>query len=207
MRSILIYSLIITILTHCNSQVPIDDIEQTPEVTEADKAFKNIYQSLDGEWKGEFIIFEDTARTSRDESLLLNVSAGNWENLPLKKVSSLQVKQMYQSLTPYFQKVEIRDYYPESEKTVVSHGVNKVQDGQMWCVVRKPDETVIHRGRKEGTHTIIWQRNEQNPPRIEYFRETVEAETYRILGWGYYEGDDISLMPKLWFRADYERVK
>ena len=75
----------------------------------------------------------------------------------------------------------------------------------MWCVVRKPDETVIHKGSLDGKSTIIWQRQEQNPQRVEYFRETVLENTYTIIGWGYYEGDDLNLMPRYWFYGDYKR--
>jgi hypothetical protein len=82
-----------------------------------------------------------------------------------------------------------------------------VQDGKMWCVVHKPDDTVIHEGSTDGPETIIWQRNEQRPQRIEYFRETVKEDSYTIIGWGYYEGDDPTLMPKYWFFGDYKRVK
>jgi hypothetical protein len=43
---------------------------------------------------------------------------------------------------------------------------------------------------------VIWQRHEQNPQKVEYFKETVSKDRYTIIGWGYYEGDDITQMPK-----------
>ena len=206
MRWAIITLVIIIHFSSCSSQIPIDDIKNQPTVKEKDQTYKDVYQLLDGTWEGEFLIFEDTTRASKEAAVLYNISQENWSQLPIKQVSSLQVKQRYESSSPYFQKVNITDYYPESGKTVTSEGVNKVQDGQMWCVVHKPDETIIHKGSLENAHTIIWQRNEQNPQRIEYFRETVEANTYSILGWGYYEGDDADLMPKYWFFAKYRRV-
>ena len=207
MKLQIILSVILIQASTCDRQIPIDDISNPPGVETVDEAFKNVYQALDGEWKGEFLIFEDTMLVAKDEQILHNLSKESWPDLPLKQVSSLQVNQVYQSLSPYFQKVQITDYYPESEKTIKSEGVNKIQDGKMWCVVRKPDETIIHEGSLEEKNTIIWQRQESNPQRIEFFRETVEANTYSILGWGYYEGDDTNLMPKYWFFADYQRVK
>jgi hypothetical protein len=56
-----------------------------------------------------------------------------------------------------------------------------------------------------GEHTIIWQRNEQNPQKIEYFQEEVKDKVYQIIGYGYYEGDDTKRMPRLWFYGRYER--
>ena len=127
-------------------------------------------------------------------------------NLP----DSILVEQEYVSQTPYFQTVVIRDscISPDgSRRTVLSKGVNKVQDGRLWCVVQKPDETIIHRGKWIEPATMIWQRNLSNPLRIEYFRETVKADSYSIVGWGYYGKDNPEFAPRLWFRAIYHRVK
>lgn len=199
-------SVAILIGCHCNRQIPIDDIQNPPISNPKDTVYNQVYQVLDGEWKGTFFIFEDTLRATKDESLLYNISNEHWSSYPIRKVAELEVNQVYKSISPYFQKVTITDYYPLEQKTIVSQGVNKVQDGQMWCVVKKPDETIIHQGSTEGKNTIIWQRNNKNPTRIEFFRETVEEDTYSIIGWGYYDGDDLSLMPKFWFAANYQRV-
>ncbi|NIV72681.1 MAG: hypothetical protein GWN16_09035, partial [Calditrichae bacterium] len=132
----------------------------------------------------------------------------NFDQLPLRLIQTIQVRQEYTSKTPYFQQVKITDAYTkgDQEKVVRSRGVNKIQNGELWCVIVKPDETVIHSGKTEGQHTIIWQRSERNPLKIEYFREKVEAKTYTIVGWGYYGDDDPALTPRLWFRGVYHRV-
>ena len=175
-----------------------------PAFTEKDKRYKDVFKSLDGTWKGKFLIYEDTRLRPKDEIELKSISQQNLQQEGMKQINAIEVEQKYSSETPYFQKVVITDYYPDTGKTVVSKGVNKVQNGDMWCVVRKPDETVIHEGALEG-NTIIWSRNESNPQRIEYFRETVHEDSYEIIGWGYYEGDDPELSPKLWFYAKYIR--
>ena len=77
----------------------------------------------------------------------------------------------------------------------------------MYCVVKKPDDLVIHDGSTDGPDTIIWTRSREKPQAIETFRETVEAETYTIVGWGFYTGDDASKTPKYYFEATYERSK
>ena len=59
---------------------------------------------------------------------------------------------------------------------------------------------------KRDKETLIWHRSEQSPQRIEYFQETVRADHYEILGWGYYEGDRTDLTPKTWFHGSYFRV-
>ncbi|MEL6719551.1 MAG: hypothetical protein AAFO82_03560 [Bacteroidota bacterium] len=193
----------------CNQKTEIDNITDAPEVVPADEQYANVYQPLDGTWKGVFKIFEDQDRKQANAVDLKNIGLVNIKKPSLKMVNSIQVEQTYKSESPYFQKVWITDTYEEdgTEKTVKSEGVNKVQDGKMWCVVRKPNETVIHEGSTEGEHTIIWQSSIQKPQKIEYFYETVEADTYEIIGYGYYEGDDISLSPKLWFYGRYERQK
>lgn len=188
----------------CSRQVPLNDIEHIPEPTAADSVYKNVYQSLHGLWVGDFEIFLDNSGAPRNEALLHNLSPSVLNRPELHSVEVIRVHQRYESITPYFQKVDIQDIYPDG-RVVNSQGVNKVQDGKMWCVVHKPDETVIHRGSTEGTATIIWQRTEQNPQKIEYFRETVSDNQYTIVGWGYYEGDDISKMPRYWFHGLYNR--
>ncbi len=186
--------------------VPIDDIDRAPAVVEADQAYADVYKSLDGHWKGQFFVFEAKEIGERDDAILYNLTREMIQQDRLSIVNTLVVDQFYESESPFFQKVKIMDFYNDKGETEVSLGVNKVQDGKMWCVVRKPSETVIHEGSTEGENTIIWQRTEQNPQRVEYFKETVLASTYEIIGWGYYEGDDVTKMPKTWFYAQYQRA-
>lgn len=193
------------LLGACKGQVAVSDIQNPPQESKADERYANVYRLLDGNWKGEFEIYEDTARQQRDEGRLFQLSLESLKQSSLKRANKIQVKQTYTSESPYFQRVIIEDYYPEKEERVVSKGVNKIQNGKMWCVVQKPDELILHEGHTEGDKTIIWQRNEANPQRVEYFRETVEKNTYEIIGWGYYQGDDLSLMPKYWFYGKYTR--
>lgn len=192
--------------SNCQRQVPVDDIEHPPLFTAKDTVYQDVYQPLDGTWKGVFQIFQDTVNRPRDEQKLGQVNKALLNTLPLKRLDTILVTQVYESESPYFQKVSITDYYPNQDKTVESFGVNKVQDGKMWCIVRKPDETVIHQGATLPPETIIWQRNIQAPAqRIEYFKETVLENNYYIIGYGYYDGDDPKMMPKLWFYAAYEK--
>ena len=123
----------------------------------------------------------------------------------MKTTNKINVQQVYTSESPYFQRVTITDFYPDSGKEEVSQGVNKVENGKMLCVVNKPNETIIHHGKTSGKETIIWHSEQQNPQKIEYFQETVGEQFYEIIGYGYYAGDDINLAPKLWFYGKYER--
>jgi hypothetical protein len=121
----------------------------------------------------------------------------------------IEVEQSYVSETPYFQRVTIKDTYrnPAGETRIIeSRGANKVQDGKLWCVVVKPDETVVHQGHLADNRTIVWQRDLRQPLKIEYFRETVGDDTYAIVGWGYYGKDDPTRSPRYWFQAAYQRV-
>ncbi|NER12775.1 hypothetical protein GWK08_04945 [Leptobacterium flavescens] len=191
----------------CQNQVAVDDIDNSPVFNKKDKAFENVFKILDGTWKGKFLIYQDLKQLPKDQVSMKDISLKSLEKDGLKLVNSIDVTQVYTSDSPFFQRVTITDFYPDTQKEVVSKGVNKIQDGKVWCVVRKPDETVIHDGKIEGGDTIIWSRDEQSPQRVEYFKETVSENFYEIIGWGYYEGDDTSLSPKLWFYAKYERQK
>jgi len=201
---ILIILLTCTTLS-CQDKTPIDNIKTIPKTTEKDNQYKNVFSILDGTWKGQFLIFEDHKRLSKDKIDLKNISLSNLKKKGLNQINSIDVKQVYTSTTALFQTVVITDFYPDTGQKITSKGVNKIQDGQMWCVVRKPDETVIHQGSTQGSNTIIWQRDEKKPQKIEYFKETVSKNFYEIIGWGYYDGDDTTLTPKLWFYAKYER--
>ena len=196
----------VALMISCSSQeVSITNLDVPPQIQKQDEKFRDVYKPLDGEWQGKFYIYEDT-RGQQQQKTSLEVDA--WRKPPFKLLNVIDVHQTYKSLSPFFQKVVIRDTYIEKNqpKTVVSRGVNKVQNGQMWCIVKKPNETVVHTGKTEGKKTIIWQRDLRKPMRIEYFKETVEANTYTILGWGYYGKDKAHLGPKIYFYGEYQRV-
>ena len=122
-----------------------------------------------------------------------------------KTVNTINVTQIYTCENPYFQRVSITDFYPDTGKTEQSKSVNKIQDGKMWCVVHKPTDTVIHEVSTPNKETIIWQSN--TTKLIEYFHETITKDYYEIIGYGNYINDDTSLSPKLWFYGKYERQK
>lgn len=187
----------------CDRDVPINNIDDIPAPVPADSAYAHAFAKLDGTWQGTFYIYRDSTPGPRIEAQLKPPAPVFWRKPDIYLADSLLVTQQYQSITPFFQEVTITDYYPQRDETVVSKGVNKVQNGRLWCVVRKPDETVIHRGQLQGTNTIIWSRDERNPLKVEYFQETVEDSRYTIRGWGYYNGANPDKMPPFWFRATY----
>lgn len=188
----------------CQNRIAIDNIDTPPPVTGADEALANVYQLLDGTWEGTFEIYEDSQPKKVELVELYKLTRAALQKDGLKLSNSIKVKQVYTSESPYFQRVQITDTYPESGKVEHSRGVNKVQDGKMWCVVKKPNDTVIHEGHTEGKNTIIWQSD--NSEKKEYFYETVDEKYYEIIGWGYYgSNEDRSLSPKLWFYGRYQR--
>lgn len=192
-------------LACCHSTSKVDDLNTIPTVTEKDEKLANVYQLLDGKWKGQFKIYEDKNRQSKKSVDLKNISINNLNKKGIEQVGYIEVEQIYTSETPYFQSVVITDYYPDQDKSVIAKGVNKIIDGKLICVVIKPDDTVIHDGYLENKNTIIWQRHIHSPQKVEYFRETVDDTSYEIVGWGYYDNDDLRLSPKFWFHGKYER--
>ena len=172
-----------------------------------DEPFANVFKALDGDWEGEFIIYTwqgELPDRLPDPGLL---SSTYLKSLPIKEVNRIHVQQSYHSLSPYYQKVEIIDTYDEGgvPRKVTSYGVNKIEDGKMWCIVQKPDELIIHSGSLQGEHTIVWERALDNPLKIEHFCETVFAQSYEIVGYGYYGDDDPKLGPRTWFHGNYQR--
>lgn len=193
---------LLLLLSGCASPVAIDDLDRAPRPTSADEQLADVYRALDGTWRGEFRMYVEPDGQPHGERPT-EFSAQLFARLDL--TGTIDVQQTYTSESPYFQRVEIVDSYPDGH-TVRSRGVNKVQDGKMWCVVRKPDDLVVHHGSTGGPHTIIWQRERVEPKAIEYFRETVEADAYQISGWGYYGADDPALAPRMYFDATYRRI-
>jgi hypothetical protein len=185
--------------------VAIEETSRAPVVTSADEAYAGVFEPLDGVWRGRFEVWVDSGGQpngpAKPREFDLDQIAAR-ESVTLQ--TTIDVTQTYVSESPYFQRVSIVDRY-EDGRVVESSGVNKVQDGMLWCVVDKPDDLVVHRGEFVPEHTIIWSRDRTSPKAIEYFREVVEADVYTIEGWGYYGSDDPSRAPRMWFRSRYER--
>ncbi|NND07419.1 MAG: hypothetical protein HKN87_13665 [Saprospiraceae bacterium] len=193
---------------HCSRQVNLDQDMSEPSFVELDTVYKNVFLPLDGIWQGTFYIYTNPKGQQNDKvkgedlETYFTSSRDGWLQ------DSVQVRQVYESTSPYFQKVTITDSYTENGNTthVTAMGVNKVQQGLMWCVVQKPDEKIVHLGKLDDEHTIIWSRNVDDPLRKEYFKETVSSDSYEIWGYGYYGEDKTHLLPKTWFSAKYHRI-
>lgn len=191
-------------LISCEAQLEVNNIITAPEVVSADHPFADVFQPLDGTWKGTFLVKEDPKPVSRPDNMKDVDVMLRFINRS-KTVNTIEVTQVYTSESPYFQRVSITDHYPDSKKTEQSKGVNKIQDGKMWCVVHKPNDVVIHEGSAPEDGLIIWQSEQKSPLKVEYFYETVSEQAYEIIGFGYYGNDDTSKSPKLWFYGKYER--
>ena len=107
-----------------------------------------------------------------------------FRNKNLKLINNIDVTQVYKSESPYFQNVTITDHYPETGKEIISTGVNKIQDGKMWCVGQEADETVIHKGSIEGESTIIWQEMKTPPQRANILKKRLARGFYEIMRLG-----------------------
>ncbi len=183
--------------------------EPQAEAGNTNQELADVYKPLNGKWRGQFTVYSDTTGQHAEPIQPQQISRETLNALPLKVVMTLDVEQHYVSETPYLQRVVISDTYTDADgqkRVVRSSGVNKVEDGRMLCIVDKPDERIVHSGSLDGPATIIWQRSERNPLKIEYFRESVSSDTYEIVGWGYYGDDDPDRSPQTWFYGSYRRV-
>lgn len=199
---------LVGLIMACSTPHPVDDLDFVPPTNLADEVYSGIFTSLDGDWKGSFYIFSDSIQhpgpvQPRDPGKISSYVS----NLSPSQV--IEVQQNYRSLTPFFQKVKITDRYVDQNgkhQIVQSNGVNKIHDGKIWCVVKKPGETIIHSGSNPATNALVWERSVAEPQAIEYFYETVSDSVYSILGWGYYGKDDLRKAPRYWFKANYHRL-
>ena len=193
----------------CDRTPEIDNIEFIPEVQEQDLKFAHVFRPLEGDWQGTFKIFEYKGIRDADLGVLYNIHFTFPTLLSeLDPVDSIWVEQTYESESPFFQRVRIRDHYRDKDgdiHVVTSRGVNKIQNGSMWCVVEQPDEVVVHKGRLEGD-AYIWERSVDAAWQKEYFYELVQDSLYTILGWGYYDGSNPSRMPPYFFEGSYHRI-
>lgn len=171
-----------------------------------DSSLAEVFSPLDGTWKGIFYIYQLPEGQATKRSIPKDLTMDYFNSLPLKLIDSVRVTQKYTSTTPYYQTVLIEDrYYDDSgkEKIIQSSGINKVEGKSLVCIVNKPDETVIHEGRLPAPNTIVWERMEKSPLKIEYFKETVYQNTYDIIGYGFYGQDNPKQNPQTWFRSSY----
>lgn len=171
-----------------------------------DSIYANAFKAWDGDWEGIFTIFEDTAgqRNAPVQPRIRDLEA--LDSLELIVSNQIQVKQGYSSSDPFYQSVNITDLVPDGKgkgTSFKSHGANLIRGNELWCVVIKADETVVHTGTKEKGDVIIWERAIEG--KTEYFYEEVKGDTYRIIGWGYYGEDDLTKAPKTWFFGEYRR--
>ncbi len=205
----LLLGLVLITTPGCRPDRAVEDLSEPPEVAPEDRAYRDVFRSLDGVWEGVFRVYVDERGQAATPVQPTHVDTSWLLGLPLRLQTIVRVRQVYRSESPYFQRVDITDVYRDPsgrEHVVRSRGVNKVQDGRLWCVVEKPDERVVHLGERAGPNTLIWRRELRDPLKIEYFRETVLGDRYAIVGWGYYGDDDPGRSPRIWFLGDYRRA-
>jgi len=183
------------------------NIEPPSHITAEDSSYAGVFLPLDGIWVGRFEIYEDS-EGQRDLPKNSSIPLDTNYIKKQKLINSLDVRQQYVSKTPFYQQVSITDTYVNDRDTtvVMSRGVNKIEGGQLWCVVEKPSEKIVHLGKFDPPNTIIWYRNETAPLKKEFFSETVNDENYTIVGYGYYGEDDPERMPKTWFIGRYHQL-
>jgi hypothetical protein len=178
----------------------------TDKDNSSDKNLANVFKPLDGTWEGEFKVFLDTSGQKKGTAQPKKIDFEILKKSSLKLQSVIKAKHIYKSVDQFRQEGEITDIIIRadgSEDTIKSSAINYVEDGKLKCNVDKPSETVIHDGEYLGNNTIVWQRKLSNPLKIEYFKESVVDDHYKIIGWGYYGKDDPDLTPRIWFYADY----
>ena len=180
------------------------DLATVPTPTAMDERYKGVFSALDGEWQGSFRIYVNSEGQAPGPVQPSRIDPTSFKRPPFTLEATIEVRQSYISESPFFQRVRIEDRLPDGT-VVKSEGVNKVEDGVLWCLVKKPDDFVVHEGRLRGPRTIIWSRSRPTPLAIERFEERVTPQRYTIVGWGYYGNDDPTKAPRRYFEAEYTR--
>ncbi len=177
--------------------------------SETNEKLSNVFKPLDGKWQGEFKVFIDENGQQPGIAQPQEIDFNILNKPSLKLQSVIEATHIYRSINPYRQEGEIIDIIAKadgSKDTIRSSAINFVENDKLKCIVNKPSEKVIHDGKYPGNNTIIWQRKLNNPLKIEYFKESVIDNHYRIIGWGYYGKDNPGLTPRIWFYADYVKT-
>lgn len=172
--------------------------------------YGNVFKPLDGIWEGEFKVYIDTLGQHAGLAQPKEIDFDSIKKFSLKLQSVIKAKHIYKSVNQFRQEGEIIDIITKQDgslDTIISKATNYVKNSKLNCVVHKPNETVIHDGEYLGNNTIVWQRRLNNPLKIEYFKESVTDDHYKIIGWGYYGKDNPNLTPRIWFYADYIKAQ
>jgi len=176
--------------------------------TNVNAEYANVFKSLDGRWEGTFYVYNDPDGQIENGRPDVPLTLALLESKNLEIINELEVVHIYESENEYYQNGLIIDTYLDGngeQVTVESTAVNKVENGELFCIVNKPDEQVVHLGYIDNENFIVWHRALENPTKVEFFREKAEGDLYTIVGYGYYGNDDPSLQPKTWFYGAYER--
>ncbi len=203
---LLLYFITAAILISCDKKQQYNN--QLDNDKTSDSALANVFKPLDGTWEGEFNVYIDALGQRAGLAQPKEIDFDSVKKSSLKLQSVIKAKHIYKSVDPFRQEGEIIDIVTRvdgREDTIKSKAINFIEDGNLRCIVHKPSETVIHEGEYLGNKTIVWQRKTNNPLKIEYFKEIVIDNHYKIIGWGYYGKDDPNLTPRIWYYADYKR--
>ncbi|MBK7381630.1 MAG: hypothetical protein IPJ03_22080 [Ignavibacteriales bacterium] len=176
----------------------------------SNKNLANVFKPLDGQWQGEFKVYIDTLGQREGLAQPKEINFDSIKKTSLKLQSVIKAEHIYKSITQFRQEGKIIDIITKSDgsaDTIVSKAINFIEDSKLKCIVTKPNETVIHDGEYLGNNKIVWHREFDVPLKIEYFKESVTDNHYKIIGWGYYGNDDPNLTPRIWFYADYLKMQ
>ncbi len=179
--------------------------KQHASTNDEDLKYADVFKPWDGDWKGQFLVLKDSCLRTQWVTTPEALTVSSIPFLTSEVLDTIYVEQNYCSVSPYFQNVIIRDSSYSSNEIEIIEAVNKVQNGSIVGMIKKGDEIQSLSGIKIDRGFIIWMRKEGGKS-IEVFKETVEKNTYEIIGYGYYDGDDFDKSPKIWFYGKYSRI-
>ncbi len=168
--------------------------------------FTELIKPLEGTWKGKIYTYSDPrgqvdeAAQPKDFSPKLIIAR------PTRTEQVTDITETYISDGEFSQRVKVVEKQ-KGKQIYTNHGFRKVEDGIIVNSINKLTGTEKRIGYKDAENNLNWTREERQPQLLEFFKHIRKEDKIRVIGWGYYEGDDLTKAPRIWYLGDLRKVE
>lgn|GEM_PF-4367578 len=172
-------------------QPTMSELLAPPVMTAVDKPHADIFVPLDGMWEGRVRTYRHVKGQQPGARTL--IGPAKLAQAPYELVNTADVRRIAVSDGPIFQRVETTERSPTG--TVRASGGQKVLNGKMWRVAKRPDRVVIEWGTKPAANVFQWVEYDDKGTQIARYDEVLTGDTLVIAGWALGPQDDPSKGP------------